>query len=98
MNDTPRTLDELIEFCNEHNLGWKSRVEICHDHIERLECKLDKANAEIEALKTELRENAESCSNSSASLEWCKACTSRHWCRSGTLLVEAAERKTNELL
>lgn len=51
---------------------------------------LERENAE---LKAELRENADSCSETSLDLEWCAACTSIRWCKNGQkLLAEAAER------
>ena len=60
--------------------------------IDKQERELAAAQAEIERLKNELAEIADSCAKTSLEIEWCNACTSRKWCKKGMSLVEAAER------
>lgn len=69
------------------------------DFARELESELAEARAEIERLKTELREISDSCSKSNLEIDWCKCCTSRKWCKAGTALVDAllaAERENKQ--
>lgn len=60
--------------------------------------KLNAAQAEIDQLKAELRENASSCSQTNLEIEWCRSCTSKRWCVNGMKLLEASdgEQKTSK--
>lgn len=60
--------------------------------------KLNAAQAEIDQLKAELREIANSCSQTSLEIEWCRSCTSRRWCVNGMKLLEESdgEQKTSK--
>lgn len=60
--------------------------------------KLNAAQAEIDQLKAELRENANSCSQTNLEIEWCRSCTSKRWCVNGMKLLEESdgEQKTSK--
>ena len=60
--------------------------------------KLSAAQAEIDQLRAELRENADSCSQTNLEIEWCRSCTSKRWCVNGMKLLETSggEQKTSK--
>lgn len=60
--------------------------------------KLNAAQAEIDQLRAELRENANSCSQTNLEIEWCRSCTSKRWCVNGMKLLEESdgEQKTSK--
>ena len=89
---------ELAEALGEIR-GLRQLVNDCHIVAGHLETERNEARAEIEKLKTELREISDSCSKSNLEIDWCKCCTSRKWCNAGTALVDtllAAERENKQ--
>jgi len=87
--DTLPDIGVLINWLVSEIENTQYTITCASEENQQLRESLAEARAEIEKLKTELREISDSCSKSNLEIGWCKCCTSRKWCKAGTALVDA---------